>query len=158
MEKHKLKKDNEDTSYDPEKRHRSIQVNFCSHSFKVVIVRYRFSSDIVKTLLIYYFMLLEYMREVLKLLTIQNPRKLSLKIKLKERLNTELPMLLENWTTFSITVNKYFLPLQSNFVVRLKAVSYFDSQNLEGIDHPLPDIKNYNYRHMAFSQKYTRIL
>ena len=71
----------------------------------------RFYSDIVKTLPTYYFMLLEYMCEVSKLLTIQNPRKLSLKKRLKMRLNTEFPMLRGNWTTFSITVGKYFLPL-----------------------------------------------
>ena len=52
---------------------------------KVVIMRYQFSSDIVKTLPIYYIMLLENMCEVLKLLTIQNPRKLSLKIKMKQK-------------------------------------------------------------------------
>ena len=41
---------------------------------EVVIAKYRFSSDIVKILPIYYIVLLEYMCEVLKLLTIQNPR------------------------------------------------------------------------------------
>ena len=63
---------------------------------KAVIARYPFSLDIVKTSPIYYFMLLEYMCEVLKLLTIWNPRKLSLKKKLKKRLNTEFPILREN--------------------------------------------------------------
>ena len=86
-------------------------------NIKVIMASYQFSSDIVKTLAIYYFMLLEYMCGVLKLLTIQNPIKLS---KLKKRLNTKFPMLRENWTTSSITVNKYSLPLQSHFLVRLK--------------------------------------
>ena len=81
--------------------------------------------------------------------------KLSLKKKLKKRLNTEFPMLRENWTTFSIIVNEYFLPLLSNFLLRFKAVSHFISQNLEAIDPPVPEIKNYNDRHMAFSHKYT---
>ena len=82
------------------------------------------------------------MCEVSKLLTIQNSRKLSLKEKLKKRLNTEFPMLRENKTKFSITVNKYFLPLQLSFFVRLKAVSHFIAQNLEAIDHPVLEIKN----------------
>ena len=43
--------------------------------FNVIIARYPFSSDIVKTLPIYYFMLFEYMCGVSKLLTIQKPRK-----------------------------------------------------------------------------------
>ena len=98
--------------------------------FKVVIVRYRFSSDIVETSPIYCFMLLEYMCEVLKLLTIQYPKKLLLKKKLKKKLNTEFSMLRENLPTFSITINKYSLPLQSKSVVRLKAVSHYISQNL----------------------------
>ena len=98
------------------------------------------------------------MCEVLILFTIQNPRKLSLKKKLKKRLSTEFPMLLEKWPTFSITVNKYFLPLRLKFNVRLKAVLRFISQNLEGIDHPVSEIKNYNDRHIAFSHKYTWIL
>ena len=88
-------------------------------SFKAVIARYRFSLDIVRTLPIYYFMPFEYMCEVSKLFTIRNPRKLSFKKKLKKRLNTEFSMLHENWTTFSITVNKYFLPLQSNFFCKI---------------------------------------
>ena len=54
-----------------------------------------FFSDIVKTACIYYFMLREYMCEVLKFLTIQNQRKLSLKKRSKKRLNTEFPMLRE---------------------------------------------------------------
>ena len=41
-------------------------------------------------------MLLEYMCKVAKLLTVQNPRKLSLEKKFKKRLNTEFPMLSEN--------------------------------------------------------------
>ena len=49
--------------------------------------------------------------------------------KLKKRLITEFPILRENWTTFSITVNKYSISLQSNFFLRLKAVSQFISQN-----------------------------
>ena len=56
----------------------------------------RFSSNFVKTWPIYYFMLLEYMRKVSKILTIQNPRKLSLKKKFKKRLNTEFRILREN--------------------------------------------------------------
>ena len=86
-------------------------------------------------------MLIEYMCDVSKLLTVQNPRKWSLKKKLKKRLNTEFPMLRENWTTFSITVNKYFLPLQSKLFVKLKAVSHFILQNWEAIDHPVSEIK-----------------
>ena len=82
------------------------------------------------------------MCEVSELVIIQNPRKLSLKNKLKKRLNTEFPMLRESWTTFSITVNKYFLPLQSKFTVRLKAVLYFISWNLQAIDYPVPEIEN----------------
>ena len=56
-------------------------------------------------------------------------------------------MLRENWTTFSITANKYFLPTQSNFIIRFKAISHFTSQNLEAIDQPVPEIKNDNDRH-----------
>ena len=67
-------------------------------------------------------------------------------------------MLRENWITFPITVNKYFLPRQSNFFVKLKTVSHFISPNLEAIDRPVPEIKNYNDCHMSFSQKYTWIL
>ena len=81
------------------------------------------------------------MCQVSKLLIIENPRKLPLRKKLKKRLNTELPMLHENLPTFSITVSKYFLPLQSNFFLRLKAVSHFISQNLKAIDGPVPEIK-----------------
>ena len=103
-------------------------------------------------------MLLEYMCEFLKLLTIQNPRKLSLKNKFKKRLNTEFPMLREKWPTFSITVNKFILPLQLNFVVRFKAASHFISRNLEAVDHPVPEITNYNDHHVEFSHKYTWIL
>ena len=120
----------------------------CYWFLKVIIARDRFYLDIVKTLPIYYFMLFEYMCEVPKLLTIQNPGKLSLKKQLKKRLNTEFPMLCKNWTTISITVNKYFLPLQPNFYVRSKAVSHFVSQNLEAIDRPVLEIKNYNDHHM----------
>ena len=127
-------------------------------SAKVVIVRYQFYSDILKTSPIYYFMLLEYMCEVSKLMTIQKQRKLSLKKRVKKRLNTESPMLREIWTTFSITVNKCFLPLQWNFSVRLTAVSHFVSQNLQAIDHPVPEINNYHNCHMAFLHKYTWIL
>ena len=101
---------------------------------------YRFFSDIIENLHIHYVMLLEYMCQVSKLLTIQNPRKLSLKKLLKKRLNTEFPILRENETTFSITVNKYFLPLESNSFLRLKATSDFISQNLGAIDHPVPEI------------------
>ena len=86
----------------------------------------QFSLDVVKTLAIHYFMLLECMCEVLKLLTTQNPKKI-LKIELKKGLNTEFPMLREHLTTFFITVNKYFLPLQSNFFVTMKAVLHFIS-------------------------------
>ena len=53
----------------------------------------------------------------------------------------EFPMLHENWPTFSITVNKYFLPLQSNFFVKFKGLLHFISQNLEAIDRPVPVIK-----------------
>ena len=60
-------------------------------------------------------------------------------------------MLREKWTTFFSIVNKYFLPLQSNFCVRFEAVSHFISQNFEAIDHPFTEIKNYNDRHMVFS-------
>ena len=67
-------------------------------------------------------------------------------------------MLRENWTAFSITVDKYFLPLQSNFCVRLEVVSHYISQNLEAVDHLVSEIKNYNECHMAFSHKYTWIL
>ena len=129
-----------------------------ANAIKVVIAMYRFSSDIVKTLPIYYFTLLEYVCEVLKSMIIQNPRKPWMKKKLKNRLNMEFPMLRESWTTFSITVNQYSLPLQSNFFVRLKTVSHFISQNLEAIDHPIPEMKNYNDFHMVFSHKYTGIL
>ena len=55
-----------------------VESDYIFH-FKVVIARYRLSSDIVKTLPIRYFMLLEYMCEVSKLLIVQDPRKLSLK-------------------------------------------------------------------------------
>ena len=64
-------------------------------------------------------------------------------------------MLRENWTTFPITVKKYFLPRQSNFNVSLKAVKHFISQNLEAFDHPVLEIKSYNDRQMTFSHKYT---
>ena len=57
-----------------------IEVIFIK-GFKVIIARYLFSLDIVKTLHVYYFMLIEYMCEVSKLLTIQNPTKLPLKKK-----------------------------------------------------------------------------
>ena len=77
---------------------------------------------------------------------------------LKKRLNMGFSMLRENWPTFSITVNKYFIPIKSNFFSRLKAVSHFFLQNLEAIDRPVPEIKNYNDRHMAFSHKYIWIL
>ena len=65
-------------------------------------------------------------------------------------LHAKLSMLRENWTIFSIVVNKYFLPRESNFYVRLKAVSHFISQNLEAINRPDPKVKNNN--------KYTWIL
>ena len=120
-------------------------------SLKVLLARYLFFSDIVKTLLISYFMLLEYMCKVSQLLTIQDPRKSLLKKRLEKRLNTEFRMLRENWATFIITVNKCFLPLQWKLVVKLKAVSHFISQNLEAIDHPVSEIKNYDYCSMAFS-------
>ena len=125
---------------------------------KVVIARYRFCSDIIETLPIHHLMFLKYMCEVSKLLTIQNTIKLSLKKQLKKRLKPAFPVLRENWTTFSITINKYFWPPQSSLFVRLKAVSQFISQNLGATDHPVPEIKNYNDRHMAFSHKYTWIL
>ena len=76
----------------------------------------------------------------------------------KKRLNTEFPMLRLNWSTFSMTVNKYFIPIASNFFLRLEAFSHFFSQHLYAIDHPVPVIKNYNDRYMAFSHKYTWIL
>ena len=41
---------------------------------------------------------------------------------LKEKLNTKFPMLDKNWSRFSVTINEYFLSLQLNFFVRLKAV------------------------------------
>ena len=47
--------------------------------FKAVITEYQLSSDIVKTLPIYYFMLLEYIWEFSKLLITQDSKKLSLK-------------------------------------------------------------------------------
>ena len=119
-------------------------------TFKVVSARDRFYSKIAQILPIYYLRLLEYMCEVSRLLTVQDARKLSLKNKLKQRLNMEFPMLCENWTTFNITIHKYFLTLQSKFYGRLKVVSHFMSQNLEAIDHPLPEINNYNDRHMVF--------
>ena len=50
---------------------------FADLQVKVVIARYRFSSDIHKTLPIYCFTLFEYMGKVSKLLTTENPRKLS---------------------------------------------------------------------------------
>ena len=125
---------------------------------KIVIARYQFSSDIVETLLIYYFMLLEYMYEVSKVSAIHNPRKLSLKKKLKKWLNTEFSMLCENWLTFYITVNKYLLPLEWNFFVRLKSVLHNVSQHLEAIDHSIPEIKIYNHRHLVLLHKYTWIL
>ena len=78
--------------------------------------------------------------------------------KLNNWLKTEFPILCENWTSFSITVNKYFLPLQSNSFIRLKVVLRLISQNLQDIDHPVPEIKKYNDRHMAFLHKYTWIL
>ena len=66
-------------------------------------------------------------------------------------------MLCENWPTSSITVNKYFLLLESTFFVSLKTVSHFIWQNLEAIDHPIPEIKNYNDRHMTFLHKYEHL-
>ena len=97
------------------------------------------------------------MCKISKLLTIQNPRKLSLKKKLKKRLNTEFPTLPENWATFFITVNKFFLPLQSNLFVKLKAGQHFISQNLEAIDRPVPEIKNYNHLNMAQYDNYLKL-
>ena len=135
-------------SYVP--RQSNCLLKYVNIRIKVVIARNRFSSHIVETLSIYYSMLVEYMFQLSKLLTVQNSRNLSLKKKFKKRLNTEFPMLRENWTTFSITVNKYFFLLQSNFSVRLKAVWHFISQILEEIDHPVPEIKNYHDRHMCF--------
>ena len=52
-------------------------------------------------------------------------------------------MLRENWTMFSITVNKYILPFQPNFAVRLWAVLHFDSQNLESLDHSISEIERF---------------
>ena len=46
-------------------------------------------------------------------------------------------MLRENGIIFSISANKYFLPLQSNIFLKLKAVSHFTSRNWEAIDHPV---------------------
>ena len=63
----------------------------------------------------------------------------------------------ENWITFFITVDKHFLPLQSNFFVRLKAVSYSISQNLEAIDHPVLEIKNYSDRRINAPEYYGQI-
>ena len=65
-------------------------------TFKVVSARDRFYSKIAQILPIYYLRLLEYMCEVSRLLTVQDARKLSLKNKLKQRLNMEFPMLCEN--------------------------------------------------------------
>ena len=65
-------------------------------------------------------------------------------------------MLGGNRPTFPITVNEYFLPLQSNFLVKLKAISHFILQNLGAFDHPVAEMKNYNDRHMAFSSEYSR--
>ena len=62
-------------------------------------------------------------------------------------------MLRENWTTVFITVNEYFLPLQPNLLVTLEAVSRFISQNLKAIHHPVPEIRNYNDCHAAFSHQ-----
>ena len=56
------------------------------------------------------------------------------------------------------TVKKYFVPFQLNFFVGLKTVSHFYSQNLEVIDHLVPEIKNYYYRHMAYSHLHLNIL
>ena len=58
-----------------------------------------------------------------------------------KRLNTEFSILRENWTTFFITVNKYFSPLLTKFFVRLTAALHFISQNSEAIDHLVPEIK-----------------
>ena len=67
-------------------------------------------------------------------------------------------MLREKWTRFSITVNKYVLPLESNIFVRLKAISHFILQNLEAINRPVSEIENYNDCHMALLHEYTWIL
>ena len=103
-------------------------------------------------------MLLEYVCEVPKLLTIQNPRKLSLKKKLKKRINTEFPMLRENWTTFSITVNKYFLPLQSKFFCKFKGCFALLLTKFKDNWQSSSRKKNYNDCHMEFSHKYIWIL
>ena len=80
-------------------------------SLQVLMARYRFFVDIVETLRIYYFMLLEYVCKVSKLLTIQKSRERFEKNRLKMRLNMKFPMLRENWTTFSITGNEFFLTI-----------------------------------------------
>ena len=51
------------------------------------------------------------------------------KIMIEEKIEREVKrgVLREKWTTFSITVNKYLLPLQSNFVVGLKVGFHFIS-------------------------------
>ena len=96
------------------------------------------------------------MCEVSKLLTIRNPRKLSLKKKLKKRLNTEFPMLRENWTTFSITINNYFLPLQSNFFCKIEGCFTLHLAKFRGNWPSSSGDKNYNVRHMAFLHKYRK--
>ena len=67
-------------------------------------------------------------------------------------------MLRENWPTFCITVNKYFLPLQPNLFVSLKAIQLYIPKNLEAVYHPVSEIRNYNGRHKAFLHKYTWML
>ena len=98
----------------------SLLYFICSLYLKVVIAMYRFSSDVVKTLPIYYFKLLEYMCEVLKLLTIQNPREFSFKKNLTKRLNTEFPIQRENWITFlmaKINISFHYNPLLNMLII-----------------------------------------
>ena len=83
--------------------------------FKVVIARYRFSLDSVKTLHTYYLTLLECMCKVSELLTTRNSKKLSLN---KNLLYTGFPTSQEKSTLFLIAVNKSFLPCQRNLFVR----------------------------------------
>ena len=64
-------------------------------------------------------------------------------------------MLRENRPTFSIEVNKYCLPLQSNFFLKSEVVLHFILQNLQAINHAIPEIENYNDRHKAFPHQYT---
>ena len=88
-----------------------------------------------------YCMLLQYMCEVSKLLTISNPSKSSLK-KVEKEVKHGLPYATRKLNdVFRHIINKYFLLFASNFFVScLIAVSHFILQNLEAIDHPVPEI------------------